>query len=42
VQTVLSGLMAPQGIAFTARGEILVAEQSRGRILAVMPPPPEP
>jgi len=42
VDTVLSGLMAPQGIAFTARGEILVAEQRRGRILVVTPPPPEP
>ena len=42
VQTILSGLMAPQGIAFTARGEILVAEQRRGRILAITPPPTEP
>jgi sugar lactone lactonase YvrE len=42
VETVLSGLLAPQGIAFTARGEILVAEQRRGRILQVTPPPPAP
>lgn len=42
VETVLSGLLAPQGIAFTARGEILVAEQRRGRILAVTPPAPAP
>lgn len=42
VQTILSGLMAPQGVAFTARGEILVAEQRRGRILAITPPPAAP
>ena len=42
LETILSGLMAPQGIAFTAQGEILVAEQRRGRILVVTPPPPEP
>lgn len=42
VETILSGLMAPQGIAFTARGDILVAEQRRGRILEVTPPPQGP
>jgi glucose/arabinose dehydrogenase len=36
---VLSGLQAPQGIAFLGNGTVLVAEQERGRILAVTPAP---
>jgi sugar lactone lactonase YvrE len=36
---VLSGLRNPQGIAFLNHGTVLVAEQGRGRILAVMSAP---
>jgi uncharacterized protein YacL len=32
---VLSGLQAPQGIAFLPDGAVLVAEQGRARILIV-------
>lgn len=35
LEVVMTGLVYPQGIAFTANGTVLVAEQGRGRILAI-------
>lgn len=37
LDVIASGLAVPQGIAFTNNGQVLIAEQGRNRILAVMP-----